>query len=1019
MSTNVEKETMARYELAIGAEGFAPVYIPATFMIYGVPSIMSVTLDLGIVLRGIPRNLTCFLVNNGTGPAHALSHGGGSEFVALIDPFPFYGAPKEALYWGEDATVGSQESGWVGIEVTLPLNERDPIESIHEIYYVDSRGQAYTSTLTILGEPMKPPEMSVEGNLDLVGALGGVAETYITVCNTVSKSVETDCYIRLPSWLDFAGDYNKTVEPGGCFDVPLVTKMVSRDEEGTIGLLCYALWDHATNSYWWTDDSVSLSATLRALILLESPLEEVVAFPDVVSKVLLTVPIGGEIHSIDLPEGWSCEPPELPWLIGDPVPVEESYSSYMSYSSDMSYSSYRLLGEVPDSEINQTDQRIHERRLQGKMWNMAEALDVQYILNHIDQFTMTLYSSDTCSIYDGGSDVFDTGNRLSVILANGDYEELCYTEFPMMVSLGGGSYMASTTRQYEWQSSDQSDLFVAVLDMKIRGFQVSGNLGANYAGYQRSGCFPLHEGPYGPDCAYTSGWCVFYYQVYDAPDPSVNQMIITDNCQWEHDAYGTDDYMQRVSGSPSSSMLYYLMFAGKEWAFYGYEVWLSELHDVATKFMELVGTPPVKIHIAAVYLTASEDAADGDVVFHYGGVGEGPARELVLPARTTTLNVVMPEQMESEAEYTGARIATMEMENHGDVPLHLRARMAPPETLEEAQNWYVVTDAETAESVCYMREYEEVFFDDLTGDHGFNYTMTASFPFLGKEVSTIFVAVDGFVSFAMPKVAVVDPIMGGISSSGLIAPFLADLFMDDESSISANLCDMATEIWWDNMILLATGRRVSFGLIIFSNGAFHLVPPKDDGEFGVVGMEGAQGEMLWSRPANSPAFALSVAPWLRMPSWTGEMGPGKHEFPMIMMADNVLGGGHYSSAANIKFDVVTPSMQCIAIMPFKAEVMNPNVPKPPPGTPPGSSYLETCAPDEAVVAAEDQAISCKLVAALCPGYCVVETPSPTPLPTKCKDEWSKSKCKKQATDKKCKTNDKVQVNCAKTCGLCD
>jgi hypothetical protein len=379
--------------------------------------------------------------------------------------------------------------------------------------------------------------------------------------------------------------------------------------------------------------------------------------------------------------------------------------------------------------------------------------------------------------------------------------------------------------------------------------------------------------------------------------------------------------------------------------------------------------------------------------------------------------VVLPETVTVEAEYGGAAVTMVEMVNEGEVPLHLRARVLPPETLEEERAWYVVSDSDADDGVCkYVDGAEKVSFE-LDGDHSWDWMMTAPFPFLGRDVSMIYVSLDGYVSLGMPKLAIIKPEVGGVSSAGLIAPFMADLVADGLSSVYAHRCGIATEIYWDNMVALATARRVSFGLTIYSNGVIQLRPPTD-GAHGLIGMEGSGGESLWSRAADQLVSSVMVTPWLRMSRWTEEpLHNGEHELPLVLMADNVLSSGGYSNEARVTFDLVTDDMQCIAATPVTVEVVNKHSSGPPPSSG-GGHVLPVCSPDESV-APSDEAVSCKLVAALCPSYCTVETPSPTPEPVPCKDQWSKTKCKKQATTTKCKKNAKVKKNCQKTCGLCD
>jgi subtilisin family serine protease len=150
-------------------------------------------------------------------------------------------------------------------------------------------------------------------------------------------------------------------------------------------------------------------------------------------------------------------------------------------------------------------------------------------------------------INDGGNDMFDGGNLISVNQSGGS---LSYTngEIVTAPALGtGGRYF---TRKYQ-------GLFALAADLNgVNTFTIDGNLGADGAGFVDQAIITVTVN----GVNYTG----FVKRVFGAGDPSVNHLIIVaSNPNANHRmSSNSDQDFHEVFGLAGANRLYYLLFAG-------------------------------------------------------------------------------------------------------------------------------------------------------------------------------------------------------------------------------------------------------------------------------------------------------------------------------------------------------------------------------------------------------------------------------------------------------------------------
>lgn len=201
---------------------------------------------------------------------------------------------------------------------------------------------------------------------------------------------------------------------------------------------------------------------------------------------------------------------------------------------------------------------------------ISENLDANYtsVLGVIPNRYNFIYDGDDYSIDDGGGDMYDGGNYLSTDIG-GDIE---YTDEIMESSYLGekGRYF---TRKY-----DGLFVFAGNLD-HVSTFEVYGGLGADGDGLVDATKLTLvHNG---------TTYYGFVKRVYNAGDPSVNHLFITDNPDVEQEFNtDTDDDYHEVSNLEDVNVLYYLLYSSPS----GGYINDSQTLNIMENFLDAIGS---------------------------------------------------------------------------------------------------------------------------------------------------------------------------------------------------------------------------------------------------------------------------------------------------------------------------------------------------------------------------------------------------------------------------------------------
>ncbi|NBV14360.1 MAG: hypothetical protein EBS07_09880, partial [Sphingobacteriia bacterium] len=179
-------------------------------------------------------------------------------------------------------------------------------------------------------------------------------------------------------------------------------------------------------------------------------------------------------------------------------------------------------------------------------------------------------------ISDGGNDMYDGGNYLNTnYLTNFTYSN--------NTILSSGAF--GTGSQY-FTLKTTSGLWVLAADMNnVTWFELTGNNGADGFGNVDATSFNVTVG--------CQTYNVFLKRVYNAGDPSINQMIIIPQNGGASQTWSTntDNTQHRVTGINTNTRLYYLLYAGTSGLFINN----TQAQTIATTFLTQVSaaaTPP-------------------------------------------------------------------------------------------------------------------------------------------------------------------------------------------------------------------------------------------------------------------------------------------------------------------------------------------------------------------------------------------------------------------------------------------
>lgn len=206
------------------------------------------------------------------------------------------------------------------------------------------------------------------------------------------------------------------------------------------------------------------------------------------------------------------------------------------------------------------------------------------------------------NIGDGGNDMYDGGNYINTNFAS----QFFYSDGVILPSTNFG-----TTGEYftRYVSNGTSAMFVLAADLDaVSSFSISGNNGADGSGTADQSSLSVNVGGIDYD--------VFIKRVYNAFDPSINQvMIIPSNANAVHtvDLY-TDNDANDLSVIDASERLYYLLYAGNG----GFYIDDASTQIIVEEFLNsIVGSGVVVAQTDASGLTSGDTFPHGVTVQEY------------------------------------------------------------------------------------------------------------------------------------------------------------------------------------------------------------------------------------------------------------------------------------------------------------------------------------------------------------------------------------------------------------------
>ncbi len=178
------------------------------------------------------------------------------------------------------------------------------------------------------------------------------------------------------------------------------------------------------------------------------------------------------------------------------------------------------------------------------------------------------------NISDGGGDMYDSGNFLRTNLASG----IQYTNNTVRTGANSDPFFGVGS---SYVTTKHTGLFtVTATDLDIDFFEVYGNLGADGSGSTDGAVLPITVDG--------QGFRVFVNRIYNAGDPSINQVVIVpepaDGVTHTFPAT-TNNGAHRVQGLGDTDRLHYLLFARAS----GGYVDNTTIEAIATQFLRTIG----------------------------------------------------------------------------------------------------------------------------------------------------------------------------------------------------------------------------------------------------------------------------------------------------------------------------------------------------------------------------------------------------------------------------------------------
>ena len=221
---------------------------------------------------------------------------------------------------------------------------------------------------------------------------------------------------------------------------------------------------------------------------------------------------------------------------------------------------------------------------------------------------------------DAGGDMYDGGNELYI---DDDLQSIWSTDNnPEMTEMDWGSYAFLTF---------PNATVLTITEFDAASFKIDGNTGADGHGSRIAGELEGYE-----------GLSVFYDQIYDAYDPSINKLLITDasNPVLQPMDDNTDNDYFEVTGLEDATFVTYVLIAGDEDVDNGYLYTEDELRSFVDQFgtLEQIVNDGYAVTPAPLWtdveLPAGVDAADVFVgrlfEVNAGGISTGSSSKIYL-----------------------------------------------------------------------------------------------------------------------------------------------------------------------------------------------------------------------------------------------------------------------------------------------------------------------------------------------------------------------------------------------------
>jgi len=364
---------------------------------------------------------------------------------------------------------------------------------------------------------------------------------------------------------------------------------------------------------------------------------------------------------------------------------------------------------------------------------------------------------------------------------------------------------------------------------------------------------------------------------------------------------------------------------------------------------------------------------------------------------------------------------------------------------------------------------------NLQGDHNaVRVELPFTFNFFGEETDAFWVAIDGYISSGKPMMGAIVPDLTLLNNA--IAPFYADLYADESSSITVSATrDEHAVITWSRMWVLSMSERVDFSVTLHADSSCvsfdHISNPLEGSGHFAAGMVDGDGQVL--AVDHSSGDSWNMCPWVVLGGMEQHSDTGGGETKAYIHAEGLWNSMYTHFTATFRaqvydstgrmlqeqdyplvvhngkcFDGVRTPSRSAAWCANRADACDveeialdcpetcdaceePTVTPPPTPVEQSPTPAPTQTPAPTPTLSECQTVNdspkysilCAAIAEQCPDYCdtkpVFRAPSPTPSPS-CEDASNSGACDISSSKlkKKCK-NSKFEKKCMLSCGSCN